>query len=343
MSAPTTARRRRPWRRLWLVLPSTLFALVAAECVLRIVAPAPAGPKKAPFGESEQGLLHQRSQVPGLSFELAPDRTVVYQGVSVHTNSLGMRDAEPKSPKPLGELRVAALGDSVTFGWAVRAEEAWPAVLERLIQARRPCDVLNFGVSGYSSRDEAVVLRAKALPLQPDVIVVGYFLNDPEANAVSPLHLWFQDAPWWERTRIVTLLTRKARADEMRKLGGGNFYRWLHAREGAPWKSAQAALADIASAARAANVPVLVAIFPTWFGYADLGAYPYEDLHAQVASEAEKNGLKALDLLPAFRASGLSVAELKVDDEHPSARGQEIAARAIFAALEERKWLDPAR
>jgi lysophospholipase L1-like esterase len=345
MSDPTLPRRSRSKRRWWLILPSLLVALVIAEIVLRIAQPSSNGGGPAPefFGTSDEGLLHVRSSVEGLNYEMAPSRDATYQGVRVRTNSLGMRDNEVTSRKPSGELRIAALGDSVTFGWALDVDASWPAVLERAIREHRPCDVMNFGVSGYSLRDDAVVLRAKALALEPDVIVVGYFLNDPEADAISPLHAFFRDAPWWEKTRLWMLAARQKRKHDLQELGGGNFYRWLHNPDGAPWHSAVSAFEDMSQSARDARVNVLVAIFPTWFGYANIEAYPYADLHAQVAAEAERHGMKALDLVPAFRASGLSLADLKIDDEHPSLRGHEIAARAILARLQELNWLEPRR
>jgi len=338
---PGSIRRRR--RRWWLILPSFVFALVVAELVLRWREPARPRVTTGLFGETEQGLLHTKSSVPGLLYELAPSREIDYQGVNVRTNSLGMRSPEIADPKAGGTLRIAAIGDSVTFGWGVDAEHIWPAILQRVIGERRPSEVLNFGVSGYSSRDEALVLRAKALPRAPDVIVLAYFLNDPEAGAVSPLHAWFRDDPWWKSTRLWRMWAMKQRKREVDALGGGNFYRWLHNPEGWPWQTTVAALEDIARASSDARVPVLVAIFPTWFGYADLGSYPYAEIHAQVAREVERHGMKSLDLLSAFRASGMSLEDLKMDAEHPNGNGHEVAARAIFERLEELNWLEPKR
>jgi hypothetical protein len=47
------------------------------------------------------------------------------------------------------------------------------------------------GVGGYSSADEVLVLRHKALSLSPDLIAVGHFFNDPETEPVFPLQAAF--------------------------------------------------------------------------------------------------------------------------------------------------------
>jgi len=40
-------------------------------------------------------VLHQSSPIPGLSFELSPNRQKKIEGVWIRTNTHGMRDAEP--------------------------------------------------------------------------------------------------------------------------------------------------------------------------------------------------------------------------------------------------------
>ena len=53
---------------------------------------------------------------------------------NVSTNSIGLRGPELEDPKP--EIRIACVGDSVTFGWGVSYEESYPARLERLLIER---------------------------------------------------------------------------------------------------------------------------------------------------------------------------------------------------------------
>jgi acyl-CoA thioesterase-1 len=77
-----------------------------------------------------------------------------------------------------GEGVVVALGDSLTAGLGVAAEEAWPALVDaRLRRERYPYRVVNAGVSGDTTagglRRVDWVLRSR-----PDVVVVALGAND---------------------------------------------------------------------------------------------------------------------------------------------------------------------
>ncbi len=73
---------------------------------------------------------------------------------------------------------VAFLGDSLTSGWRLSAEEAYPAILRRtLAEKGRPVRVLNAGVSGETAAEGARRLP-KVLALKPDVLVVALGIND---------------------------------------------------------------------------------------------------------------------------------------------------------------------
>ena len=77
-----------------------------------------------------------------------------------------MRDDEPFEAQDSSACNVVVLGDSVTFGIGVDGEETYPNVLETLLMtsaAENPIQVLNLGVGGYSSQDEALVLKHRFL------------------------------------------------------------------------------------------------------------------------------------------------------------------------------------
>ncbi|HSD29133.1 MAG TPA: GDSL-type esterase/lipase family protein [Vicinamibacteria bacterium] len=73
---------------------------------------------------------------------------------------------------------VAFLGDSLTSGWRLREEEAYPALLGRALAARgRPVRVVNAGVSGDTAAKALARLPA-VLKLRPDLLVVALGVND---------------------------------------------------------------------------------------------------------------------------------------------------------------------
>jgi acyl-CoA thioesterase-1 len=73
---------------------------------------------------------------------------------------------------------VAFLGDSLTSGWRLPEEEAYPALVGRALAARgRPIRVINAGVSGDTAAGALARLPA-VLRHRPDVLVVALGTND---------------------------------------------------------------------------------------------------------------------------------------------------------------------
>ncbi|MGH9362744.1 MAG: SGNH/GDSL hydrolase family protein, partial [Thermoanaerobaculia bacterium] len=119
--------------------------------------------------------------VPGLAYEVGgPTRFFEWRGRS---NRMGFRDRERAPAKPPGTYRVVVLGDSIAAGYRVeRAEEVFPALLERSLAGGPPdrpaVEVLNFAVTGYNTAQEVELLRARALPFSPDLVLLAWCHND---------------------------------------------------------------------------------------------------------------------------------------------------------------------
>ncbi len=311
------------------------LGLAAAEVGLRLSRPKlPADPaaERAQW-DGWRGLTHRRSSVPGLAYELVPglDRTVY--GWRVRTNFLGMRDDEPLDDP--AALRIAAIGDSFTFGWGVDQDQTWPHVLERALDGTtavggRRVDVLNLGVSGYSTRDEAVVLEARALPLEPWLAILQYCVNDPETRPIQPLHRFFAGDPWWKSSALVTAVVERLQKRAYGRRGG--YTEWLHAPDGAAWASVVAGFERIRELCSARGIPVVVAIFPT-LGPGPWEQYRFRELHEQVAAEGARHGFEVLDLLPVLARVPSEELLLEATNIHPNARGQALAASAIESFL----------
>jgi len=132
----------------------------------------------------------------------------------LRTNSLGFRDAPVSIPKPAGEYRVLALGESSTWGHGVRVTETYSAVLQDLlIRSGRNTRVINAGIPAYTVQQSAVFLAEEGAVLQPDVILVYHQTNDfLPAHGVDPhnplVRLTGNDRDMIERRRpLAPLLT----------------------------------------------------------------------------------------------------------------------------------------
>ncbi|MBK8179757.1 MAG: SGNH/GDSL hydrolase family protein [Planctomycetes bacterium] len=322
--------------KLSLLVGSLVVALLLAELYFRTVRPI----KFLEIGEqasSDPGawmnLIHRPSSVPGLAYELAPDLDREAREARVRTNSLGMRDAEPLARDTPGLLRVLALGDSVTYGYRVEAPQSYCSVLEQSFAEVPPPDgrrveVLNTGVSGYSTRDEALALNGKWLALEPDVLLVGYCLNDPESDPRQPLPRFFTPPHWWQHSALARYLVQREQGRGVRELGGGRYFRYLHAPSTSAWRSVERGFDSIGGAARARGAPVVLVIFPL-FSPAPWAEYEYREPHARVAEAAARHGFLVLDLLARFEREDPQSLILDEGDSHPNARGHQIAAEAI--------------
>ena len=99
----------------------------------------------------------------------------------VELDSRGFRDGEFSAHKMPGAFRILCLGDSWTFGANVAQDETYPRQLTRLLARRHPSarfEVLNLGVVGYSSFQGKELLRLRAIDWDPDVVVLGFGMND---------------------------------------------------------------------------------------------------------------------------------------------------------------------
>lgn len=100
------------------------------------------------------------------------------------TNNKGFRNFEDvEYAKPKGVVRVLSLGDSHTQGYEVRQNYTFSAVVEKYLSRQNiSAQVLNAGVSGFSTAEELVFLENEGIKYDPDVVILGFYRNDIEDN-----------------------------------------------------------------------------------------------------------------------------------------------------------------
>jgi len=109
----------------------------------------------------------------------------------VKINSQGFRDREHTIAKPPDTFRIAILGDSFAEAFQVPLEKTfWSVIEERLQQCPRTAgtkvEVMNFGVSGFSTARELILLQKRVWQYSPDLIVLLVTVaNDIKDNSAA--------------------------------------------------------------------------------------------------------------------------------------------------------------
>jgi lysophospholipase L1-like esterase len=353
--------------RALLVALSTLLALVLAEGVVRITGAAP--DIFVLFADR-----YRLSGNGVLKYELLPGASDGVDSEPI--SEWGLRDRNFPLSKPDGTARIVFAGDSVAYGYAVSRERSAPKALEKKLNlglSEPGCperiDVLNLGVPGYGVTQVIERIRVAGLPHDPDVIVYLYVLNDPslfnieydalkaiERNALadakrsairilrrSQLYLIIrqalstQDRPY-QRISPDQFEELKDRSPAWGSIFSGqyaDYFQHIH-NDPEEWGRVRDGLAQLRSLTEPLGIPVVVAIMPLSVAEGMGDGYPFREIHAKVAAEAQRNGLRVLDLLPPFSraAAGASGKAPFLDSFHPTPLGNAKIAGALDA------WLD---
>lgn len=105
----------------------------------------------------------------------------------IQINTEGFRDREHTKAKPEDTLRIALLGDSFVAAHEVPLEEGFAAVIERELSecqalAGRKVEVVKFGIPGYGTDQELIVLREKVWNYSPDLVMLAFYTSNDVAN-----------------------------------------------------------------------------------------------------------------------------------------------------------------
>ena len=358
-------------KRLALIWMGVLAGLVLLEGAVRIFLPA-----NPDYYDSRKFTRH----VAGTRFhENIPGAfSDSFIGVPVSINSLGLRGPEISVAKAPGTVRVLGVGDSITFGYGVRLEDAFLSVLEKSLNATAPVSVkyqvLNSGVGATGLDYYYYVLRTKAPELKPDVVIVNICLNDihvyldalgiakapPSAprkrTPVRVLNTWLLQH---SRLYLASYIQFKSmlyryRVLDLQKIEGGTFLPLdpPSPEQDRAWASSMDLVSKIVDLSQQNGYRLLLVVFPVETQLSPDMLKLYRDRFGirlgpevlsgepqrRIAEFAASRGVPVLDLLPVFREHAseqlyLRNKSINYDPEHPSVRGHQLAADAMFQAL----------
>jgi lysophospholipase L1-like esterase len=281
--------------------------------------------------------LKQPSGNRELPFSHRPNRGGRFYGVDIRTNSLGMRDPERPIAKPAGCRRILFLGDSYTLGWGVPEEATFSRQLEQMLaKAGSASQVFNLGVGNYNSAMEVALLKQQGLKLDPDLIVLLYYINDVEPTPeLGSMSYWMQ-----KHFYLLGFIRTKVRQLALMGKGGDwleNYYRKLYAADAPGFKQNRQALLELAELCRSRNIRLLMVNIPD---LRRLDNYPFQYATTFIRDVAAANGVPFLDLLPALAGNSGKSLWVSDADSHSNARANGLAAAAIFRKISTEALLD---
>ena len=107
----------------------------------------------------------------------------------VKINSQGLRDSEHKKEKPANTIRIALLGDSFAEARSVPINKTFWSLMENKLNLchkknNQKIEVINFGVTEYSTAQQLLTLRHYVWNYNPDIILLAFFSdNDISDNS----------------------------------------------------------------------------------------------------------------------------------------------------------------
>jgi len=341
----SSPRLRRALGLLALVAGSAAISLLAMEVLARVLwqPSAPAAARAAPRDPTLAGL----PVITGVNELRHPNVRAVNAGVLYRSNSLGIRGPDyPREPPP-GVFRITVSGDSVTMGHGVREEDAYPAVLERLLNAGsgdHRFEVINLGISGLNIIHSLGRLEIKGRFYKPDLVVYGFTLNDIEGpgyvrntEAAQEHYAALLDRHANSRSRLLRLLWPRLvlLAGSIHPLEGSYVkaleYNYFHNPK--TQSRLDEGLDRLATVGRIDRVCAHVFMHTRLEQLVLL--HPYRRFYRLIEKKATERGLTLTQSYPKLRWHLAESLRLSAADSHPNAEGHRLFAEALYEGLRE--------
>lgn len=213
--------------------------------------------------------------------------------------------------KPSGVFRIAFLGDSFTFGEGVKFEDTYPEKVSQLLNQKydagsgKVFESYNFGVSACNTFQELFLLKHIVMSTRPDMVVIGYTLNDAEPTryrAIPAVGL----SPWWEATRV--------------------------------------SLRELIQVCEEARIPCFIICFPllqqlnSTYPFQDIHVRIRQEVRPEV-----RQFTHFIDLFDYFKGRNAADLQVHPTDQHPNEIGHAIAGQALFEGISKTPGLMPQR
>ena len=167
--------------KLLLACLGTIAGLVLGEMALRIFLPLDLQPVETLAAMPSYEMIY-RHKPNSEWYSHSPTNEF---SVHIKINSQGLRDYEYSREKAENVFRIAIVGDSLAEARQVELDQTFSKLLETELTIQNifakdydSIEVINFGVSGYSTDEELIRIQADVLDYCPDLVMIVFVNND---------------------------------------------------------------------------------------------------------------------------------------------------------------------
>jgi len=294
---------------------------------------------------SNTGLLRVRRDL--LLRDLAPSRSVVWNGNRFSTNRWGMRDRDYDRVRPPGTLRIAILGASHVMGNGVPDGATFESLVEERLNRDlggplRRFELLNFAVDGYNLAQQVAMLEDRVLRFSPDIVIATHYVRGQMMAERYIAKLVTADVPV-PAGRLSDLLSR---ADLLHVDRGNLPVPFPATRRAAKWLgvSVRMPTAELEARARRISGDLVALSFDRFAEVTSAhGITPIvlalnaviEDVPPDVPDRAliDRRGIALFNLFDVFPPDKRASLRVAAWDDHPNVAGHRLIADRLYEEL----------
>lgn len=275
--------------------------------------------------------IKKRSEVKGLTHEHIPNSEAQLMGQKIAINNHGFRDSDLTNKKQ-NEHRTMVVGSSITMGWGVPYDSVFTQRLEYALNENQDSifyNIYNTGIGNYNTVREYVLFSKNLEEVQPDKVVLHYFINDAEVLPEGNANFFVKHS--YVLALLYVRVQQFMAVNESNFSTIGQYYLDLYGPDSKGWEETRAAILKFKEECQKKNISFTVLIQPDLHDLAsNSDQRKCHDIIIQFLTESD---ISYLDLFEAFSNNvkeDPSVIWVNSDDPHPDSKGHEI----IFQSME---------
>ena len=321
-----------------LAIISVFLSLILMEILVRLIKP---DDYSSFFTHSSSTWTKDSANLPEIirpskftGYELIPHKG---EGI-FKVNSLGIMDRERSVEKAKNAFRIMVLGDSVSIN-----QRSYVGILENMLNGdngKYKFEVWNCAVPDYNTIQECSWLKNKGLKFYPDLVILGFCLNDFEVTPIL-VKEGRKVVIYWPKREVARFINpflfQHSRL--YRHLIYGLLFNRRCDQQKTLYQLARDSLAQTSNLLAFKNINFFVVVFPYFKNYESYS--PWEKWqYASIMKILKELNIGFLDLTVTFHKAGMNMEKVSIEDGiHMNSEGHKLAAEVILKNLFDKKFL----